>query len=266
LLEIVQRLFGRVEAPENLHSRVTRILALRVLETDRASQRLVFPNEAELCQQLGVSRTIVREAVKVLADKGMVEVRAGSGTRATCRSEWNLLDPDILGWQAQLEPDGRFLRDLCEVRLAIEPIAAGFTALRASPEEIAAIGECLEQREAKIRSASVDEAVMLNLQFHSAVVAGCHNPMLQQLSAAIREPFRSALFYTTQLQASEVLGLTAYRTLYEAISRRNPLKARAASEEIVGLSMLAVEQFIRSEEKRREKSGAVTEALGRRRS
>ena len=244
-------LLGRVQTPENLHDRVTRTLAFRVLEAERASEQLVFPNEADLCHQLGVSRTIVREAVKVLADKGMLEVRPRSGTRARSRSEWNLLDPDILSWQAQSQPDGRFLHDLCEVRLAIEPIASGFAALRATSREIAQIGRCLEQREAGAETADPDRAVDLDLEFHASVVAASHNPLLQQLMSAIREPFRTALSYTTRLRASEVLGLTAHRGLFEAISRRDPLKARAASEEIVGLAMLAVEEVIRNEQKQR---------------
>lgn len=189
---------------------------------------------------LGVSRSILREAIKVLIDKGLVEVRPRSGTRARPRAEWNLLDPDILAWQAHLHPDARFLRDLCEVRLAIEPVAAGFAALRASAEEIAEIGNCLERRERR-----AGDAVDLDLQFHTAVVAASHNPLFQQLSATIREPVRTALACTVRLAASEALGLEARRALFEAIRRRDPLAARAASDEIVGLAMLAVEQVIR---------------------
>ena len=172
--------FERVSAPVNLHGRVIRALGVRVIEAERASERIVFPNEAELCQQLGVSRSILREAVKVLADKGMVEVRPRSGTRSRDRSDWNLLDPDILAWQAELPPDARFLRDVCEVRLAMEPTAAGFAALRASEEEIARIQRCLAQRESRAALADPDEAVDLDLEFHSAVVAASHNPLFQQ--------------------------------------------------------------------------------------
>lgn len=229
------------------------MLAVRVLEAERASQQLAFPNEAELCLQLGVSRTIVREAVKVLEDKGMVEVRPRSGTRARPRAEWNLLDPDILGWQAELGPDARFLRDLCEVRLAIEPTVSGFAALRASGEEIEAIGECLEQRESQSATADREAAIDLDLGFHAAVVAACHNALLQQLSASIRKPFRTALSYTTRIPASEELGLAVHRRLYEAITHRDPLTARAAAEEIVGLAMLSVEAVIQSVESRRRK-------------
>jgi DNA-binding FadR family transcriptional regulator len=242
--------FNRVQAPENLHGCVTRTVALRVMEAERAGERVVFPNEAGLCQQLGVSRSILRESLKVLADKGMVEIRSRSGMRSKPRGEWNLLDPDILTWQAKLNPDARFLRDLCEVRLAIEPTASGFAALRATPEEVVAIKECLEQREASVHAADAEEAANLDLQFHTAVVTASHNALFQRLSASIREPFRTALSYTARLPASVALELEGHRALFAAIRGRDPLAARAASEQIVGLAMLAVEQVIRSQEKK----------------
>jgi len=174
--------FPQIKVPENLHSRVTRVLALQVLEAERDSRSLVFPNETELCHQLGVSRTILREAVKVLADKGMVEARQKLGTCAKPRTAWNQLDPDILGWWAELGPDTHFLRDLCEVRLAIEPTASGFAAVRATSDEIEAIGRYLKLREAKVKASNFGEAVDLNLEFHSAVAAACHNSLLEQLN------------------------------------------------------------------------------------
>ncbi|HWQ55764.1 MAG TPA: FCD domain-containing protein [Bryobacteraceae bacterium] len=243
--------FQRVEVPANLHGRVTRALAVQVIRAERASQPIVFPNEAQLCQQLGVSRSILREAVKVLADKGMLEVRPRAGTRSKPRAEWNLLDPDILGWQAELEPDANLLREICEVRLAIEPTASSFAALRATPEEMDEIQRCLERREARIASANREEAVDLDLRFQSAVVAASHNALFRHLNAMIREPFRAALSLTVQLPASVALGIEGYRALFQAIRGRDPLAARNASADIVGLAMLAVEQVIRSQEQAR---------------
>ncbi|MCX6622913.1 MAG: FadR/GntR family transcriptional regulator [Acidobacteria bacterium] len=233
-------LFSRIDAPENLHDRVTRTLALRVIQADRGGEELIFPNEADLCQQIGVSRSILREAVKVLADKGMVDVRPRSGTRALPRSHWRLLDPDILNWQAGLQPDPGFLRDLSEVRLALEPTAAGFAAVRATPDELARIGMCLERREVKL-----EDSVDLELRFHQAVVAASHNPLLVELSSIIRQPYRMALAYTSRLHASAILGLAAHWQLFEAIRDHNPMAARTAAEEIVGLAMLALEEATR---------------------
>jgi GntR family galactonate operon transcriptional repressor len=253
--------FAQVQPSDNLHSRVTRALALEVIRADRNATPLAFPNEAELCKQLGVSRSILREAVKVLADKGMVTVRPRSGTRSRARSDWNQLDPDILAWQTQLNPDPCFLRDLCEVRLAIEPIAAGFAALRASQEEIALIRTCLGRRLEIVAAQDLEAAVEADLQYHTAVVAASHNPLFQQLNATIHAPFRAALSYTLLLPASVALELEEYRKVTDAIEQRNPLAARRSAEEIVGFAMLAVEQVIRDHEARSK--GSATSKRGR---
>lgn len=245
--------FTKIESVENLHNRTTRTLALRVIQIERAGELAHFPKEAELCQQLGVSRSILREAVKVLSDKGMLEVRPRSGTRAKPSSQWNLLDPDILAWQALLKPEPRFLRDLCEVRLAIEPTAAGFAALRATTDELARIGLCLERREVTAGPENLEQVIELDLQFHEEVMAASHNPLLQQLSAIIRQPFRMALSYTSRLPASAALDLAAHWSLFEALRRHDPLAARSASEKVVGLAMLAVEQVIRFQENQKQK-------------
>lgn len=240
--------FAQLETTESLHSRVTRALALQVIGAERNSQLISFPNEGELCKQLGVSRSILREAVKVLENKGMVQVRPRSGTKARARVDWNQLDPDILNWQSELKPDPRFLRDLCEVRLAIEPIAAGFAALRASQEEIAFIRECLERRLQILAAQDLEGAIDAELQYHTAVVSASHNPLFQQLNSTIHDPYRVALSYTLLLPASVTLELEEYRKLTEAVEQRNPLAARRSAEEIVGFAMLAVEQVIRDQE------------------
>jgi GntR family transcriptional regulator, galactonate operon transcriptional repressor len=238
--------FRRVAAPEKLHARVTHTLARRLIEAEDIGGVLLFPNEAQLCQQLGVSRSILREAVKVLADKGMVQVRPRSGTRSRPRSEWNLLDPDILCWQAETRPDARFLREICEVRLGIEPTASGFAAVRATPGQIAEMGAALDQRES-LDGSDTDALVESNLRFYETVVAASQNPIFRQLSASIRMPMRVALSFTAHVPASQALEREANRTLYEAIVRRDPPAAKTAAEEIVGFAMLAVEEVIRRE-------------------
>ena len=77
---------------DRLHARVTALLARQVIEAERCNTAVVFPKEADLCRQLGVSRTVLRESMKVLADKGMIEMKPRVGTRARPRSEWRLLE------------------------------------------------------------------------------------------------------------------------------------------------------------------------------
>jgi len=228
-----------------LHPRVTSQLALAVIRSERAGRQVAFPKEADLCEQLGVSRSILRESMKVLADKGMVEMKPRAGTRSRPRSAWRLLDPDILAWQAALGPDPRFVRDLCEVRLAIEPTAAGFAAVRATAAELRTIEACLEARRRAAGHAAADALAELDLAFQSAVVDASHNQMLAQLSASIQEPFRAALKLASGYPASVRLGLEAHEVLVESLRRRDPLGARRAAEEVVGFAMLAVEKGLK---------------------
>ena len=183
--------------------------------------------------------------MKVLADKGMIEMKPRAGTRSKPRAGWRLLDPDILLWQAELGPDLQFLRDLCEVRLAIEPTAAGFAAVRARKDEIAQLGRLLAEQQ----RATGAERIEGNLRFQSLVIEASRNPMLVQLAASIRAPFRMALEHASRHAASVKLSQEAHEDLLRAIERRDPLSARRASEEVVGFAMIAAERALRSAER-----------------
>ncbi len=236
-----------------LQPRVTAALARRVVESDRAGTVVAFPKEADLCRQMGVSRSILRESMKVLADKGMVEMKPRAGTHSRPRAEWRLLDPDILSWQAEMGPDPQFLRNLCEVRLAIEPTAAGFAAVRATDHEVASIESLLDERRKAAGRMRPERLIELDLGFQSAVVEASHNPLLVQLSSTIRSPFRVALAYTSRFPATVQLGLEAHEELVESLRRRDPMGARRAAEKVVGYAMLAVEKALKAEARTKAK-------------
>jgi len=226
----------------HLHAAVTRKLALHIIRSERDAKAVTFPNEAELGLQLGVSRTVLREAMKVLADKGMIEMRPKTGTWAKPRSEWRLLDPDVLSWQAETSPDLRFLRDLAEVLLAILPTAAGFAAVRATPADLEAAAAALARREALVTKASVDEIAAADLDFSTAILTAAHNPLLSQLADAIREPFLISLRLIIRSPGNVALSAKAFRDLLAALRRGDPGAARRASEKAVGLAMIAIDE------------------------
>jgi DNA-binding FadR family transcriptional regulator len=248
-----------------LHPRITALLARRVIDAELEGERIAFPNEAELCAQLGVSRTVLRESMKVLVDKGMVEMKPRAGTHSRPRAEWRLLDADILTWQAEASPDAQFLMNLCEVRLAIEPTAAGFAAVRATSEELERIAACLEACERQAVPLDVERRIDLDLDFHTALVEASHNPLLRQLSATIRQPFRLALRCTARFPATLKLGLDGHRAVVEALRRHDPLAARHAAEEVVGLAMLAVDKITRPARTQGRASAARLSDKGRER-
>src|SRR5215469_13832474 len=117
---------------ERLHDKVTRELALGILRGAIGQGESTLSTEGDLCRHFSVSRTILRESVKVLAAKGMIELRPKTGIRVRPRDEWNLVDPDLLSWLCEAGVDEDFVRDLCEVRLIVEPAAAELAAERAT--------------------------------------------------------------------------------------------------------------------------------------
>ncbi|HAX43569.1 MAG TPA: FCD domain-containing protein [Bryobacteraceae bacterium] len=234
---------------ERLHSRITRALALEVVRSSRAGKILQFPKESDLCGQLSVSRSILRESMKVLSDKGLVEMKPRAGTRARAAEHWNRMDPDLLVWQAELGADASFLQQLCEVRLAIEPTAAGFAAVRASGAEIAAVRRILEAHQARSRH-GLRKRIEFDLDFQSAVMTASHSPMLQHLAASIRQPFRLALESIPGTTAELQLSLEAHARILRSLERGDAIAARRAAEEVVGFAMMAAESALGAEQRR----------------
>src|SRR5437867_4809520 len=131
--------FERSQYPEqSLHGRIVHAIGRRILGGDLQPGDLL-PAEPEL----GASRTVVREAIKVLAAKGLVESRPKTGTRVRPRESWNLLDPDVLAWLQDGAVSEDLLRKLTEVRRIIEPAAAELAAARADGRDLAALEQAL---------------------------------------------------------------------------------------------------------------------------
>ena len=127
---------GQMYPRRGLHGEFVHRIGVQILRGDLQPGD-ALPGEDELSGEYAVSRTVLREAVKVLAAKGLVEARPKTGTRVRPRSKWNLLDPDVLAWRFEASPDGDFFRNIVELRRIVEPEAARLAAERATDEEIA---------------------------------------------------------------------------------------------------------------------------------
>src|SRR5438034_5626204 len=121
---------------ERLHDQVTKQVALGIMRGTIGQGGSGLSTEIDLSRHFNVSRTVLRESVKVLAAKGLIEVRPKTGMRVRPRTEWNLVDADLLGWLCEAGVDDLFVRDLCEVRLIVEPAATELAAARASGAEL----------------------------------------------------------------------------------------------------------------------------------
>lgn len=194
----------------------------------------MLPRESELAAQFSFSRQAIREALKVLAAKGLVASRRRTGTVVLPRSSWNLLDPDVLAWHPpqNLPPD--FLHDLVELRRVIEPAAAELAATRGTPESIARIKAAVEQMHRTIDDRAA--FIRADVEFHAAVGAASGNVLFDRLSA-ISEPLLGASFAlqghtrTRDMVASDTVPLHA--AVSEAITARDPGAARQAMEALL---------------------------------
>jgi GntR family galactonate operon transcriptional repressor len=159
-----------------LHGQTVDAIARRVLSGE-LPEGATLDIEA-LQRELGVSLTALRESLKVLAAKGLVGARQKRGTFVRERSEWNLLDPDVLRWQFSAQADTRLLGSLDEVRSIIEPAAVRLAASRRTDEDLARLDEALE---AMAGAHDPVSAVESDLAFHRALLVATHNELLERM-------------------------------------------------------------------------------------
>lgn len=211
-----------------LYEQVARQIALQVITENATS----LPIESELCRSLNVSRTVLREAIKTLSAKGLVEVSPKRGTTVRPREKWNLLDPDVMEWQVAAGLDDElFIRNLCEVRRFLEPAVAGLAAERATVEEIEQLYRSLEEMQANVH---VDpDFIAADMKFHGIIFSASRNDLLQHVADAIGSALRASRSITVRKPGSSEAAMPLHRNVADAIRDRDPEAARAAMTLVV---------------------------------
>ncbi len=215
---------------QGLHGRIVYAIGRRIVTGEiRPGEQLPTP------ARVHASRGVVREAVKVLAAKGLVESRTRTGTRVRPREAWNLLDPDVLAWRQEGLPRGAFLGKLTEVRLIIEPGAAELAALRAGPAQLSLLRTALrDMREALDLSPPDHEAYNdADIRFHRAIVQACDNDVLEQMGAIVSTALLVAFNAAIRVPGLARASLPRHQAILDAIRRRQPNRARAAMSRLV---------------------------------
>ncbi len=186
-----------------------------------------LPTEAELGQQLGVSRPSLREGLKVLSVKGLLESRTRRGMRVRARRDWDLLDPDVLQWMSTATPDPELLISLLEVRAVIEPAAARMAAQRAAPAQIAAIEQAYHAMAASLPH-DVEACCRHDLELHEAIIDATGNILLRRLAGAIRTTLLTFFRLSANVRESYENSLKEHWAVVAAIRRRAPAEAERA--------------------------------------
>lgn len=228
--DLIASIAGRVPL-RNLHSQVLWQLGVAIVGGIYREGE-ILPPDTELLQRFSVSRTVLREALKTLAAKGMIEARARVGTRVLPRKRWNLFDGDVLAWHFETGPDVDFLRSLSEIRINVEMESAALTADRRSEEQALALLSCAE-RLGEARSA--EEFARIDLEFHRSVAEASGNPFMASISALV-ELALTAVFTISSPMADSGDMLTtvrAHRRIAEAIHARQANEAREAMKAVI---------------------------------
>jgi DNA-binding FadR family transcriptional regulator len=185
-----------------------------------------IPPEPTLGEALGVSRTVVREAVKSLVAKGLVSTGPKVGTRVLPAERWNWFDPDVVAWQSKAGLTPEFLRDLQELRRVVEPAAVRLAAERATAEDIAAIEAAYAGMKAAIEQGG--DYVSHDLRFHQGLLNACHNRMMVQMGKAIGALLRTSFEISTGKPDGPRQSLPMHRAVLDAVIARSPAKAEKA--------------------------------------
>ena len=173
------------------------------------------PPEPMLCEELGVSRTVVREAVKSLVAKGLVSTGPKVGTRVLPSQQWNWFDPDVIVWQSHAGLTREFLCDLQELRRVVEPAAVRMAAQRATPEDIAYVEAAFAGMKHAVEEGG--DYVLHDLRFHQGLLRACHNRMLVQMSKVLSALLRTSFVISTSRKDGPRKSLPLHRAVLDAV-------------------------------------------------
>ena len=191
-----------------------------------------IPGEEDVCARFTASRSAAREAVKILAAKGLLQTRPRRGSRVRPTKDWNFLDPAVLDWLRETAAPRQIIIELFEMRLAFECEAAALAAERRSDEDLAAVRAAFENMQRA--SLGGEDPVTSDAAFHESILAATHNRMFQPLSALIHTALQFSVPTTNALFGHTVGDLNAHKKVLVAIEAQKPDRARAAMRKMLG--------------------------------
>jgi len=189
-----------------------------------------FPTEAELAEKHKVSRSVTREAVKMLTAKGLLTARPRRGTSVQPRSAWNLFDPDVLRWLLERKFALSLLRQFSELRVAIEPAAAALAARLRDAEAVAAIEASYRRMEAS--EAGGGDPLEADIAFHVAVLNASGNPFYRQFHDVVATALHTSIRFTNRFEG-RTASLPAHRAVLDAIAAGDADGAEQAMRTII---------------------------------
>jgi DNA-binding FadR family transcriptional regulator len=236
---------------QNLTYRIVQALGIAIVSGVYTAKN-PFPIEADLCKQYGASRSVLREAVKMLTAKGLLSARPRHGTWVQPEENWNLLDPDVLRWLLERKISFALLREFAQVRLAVEPKAAALAALEATPEHKVEIMGAIARMAAADQGE--DDPLPSDIAFHVAVLRGSGNRFFAQLTGVTETALRFSIRMQNRFKGVRRASVADHKRIADAIVAGNAEAAETAMRDLIQEALDLIE---------RAASGALTEARPR---
>lgn len=216
-----------------LHGSIARKLGIAIVSGEYEPGDLL-DGEVSSSEQFAVSRTAYREAVRILAAKGLVDARPKVGTRVNAKTQWHLLDPDVLSWIFESEPDLEVLNSLFELRNVVESAAAGFAATRRSATHLKAMRVALSDMATHTLAAEAGRQA--DLDFHREILNATHNPFIISLTSGVSAAISATTVLKSRKGPPRRDPMPDHVRVYEAIAAKNPAKAEQAMSELILLA------------------------------
>lgn len=218
-----------------LHGIVARDLG-RLIVSGHFQAGDLLDGEIKSSERLNVSRTAYREAVRILAAKGLIEVRPKVGTRVLPEDKWHLLDPDVLSWIFESDPDDHLLKSLFELRKVVEPEAAALAAARRTAAQLERMDTAL--RRMGEHTLATREGRAADQDFHSALLQASDNPFLANLTSGIGAAIEWTTIFKQRKRPLIRDPMPDHIRVYEAISASNRNEARRAMAHLIDMALL----------------------------
>jgi DNA-binding FadR family transcriptional regulator len=216
-----------------LHGTIARDLGVLIV-SGRYKPGDILNGEVDASDRLQVSRTAYREAVRILAAKGLVESRPKVGTRVSPQERWHMLDPDVLSWIFEFEPDDRLLSSLFELRKLVEPEAAALAATRRSSEDLDQMAQALDGMAR--HTLAVEAGRLADQQLHAAMLRATGNAFIVSLTSGVGAAISWTTIFKQRHNPLSRDPLPDHARVYDAVRASDPKAAHAAMLNLIELA------------------------------
>lgn len=223
--------------PARLHTQVARDIGLAIL-SGRLRPGHVLEGEIEASERRDVSRTVYREALKILSAKGLLRSRPRTGTRVSRIEDWHLLDPDLLGWLFSESPSPEVLHGLFELRSMVEPAAAALAAERRQRPHLERMRRALDDM--AHHTLRKPEGRKADMVFHAELLSSTANPFVISLIKGVTAAVDALTEYKLRLARIDRDPVPDHFRVYDAIAAKDPEAARDAMIRLIRLAILDV--------------------------